>query len=333
MTAGSRWTHYDIHEAVRFRTNVQPVNIPSYFRTGPLTPNFELALVDELSRPEDGRARRVVGYTAYELGEGAMFYECDVPVMDLFGTGTRWTFRMSGLADDDTRIETAVPFFGFQPVRFRVTQLLSKLVNLLLTLKLIRSGYAMCHATSLAADGRAHLLFGYSGTGKSTLASLLLDRGYEFMSDDFAMVAADGSVLCYPDWRRPRPMRPIPLLRYLVPSRPYVRPGLRIRDRADVDTILFLERGRDGVVEIDEAEALRRVLLMNTEEISKMWNSPITVLLNHYAYFYPDLDFVSLMARYREAVASFVGRARQYLSVTSSSPGFEVLRGILEEKP
>ena len=44
------------------------------------------------------------------------------------------------------------------------------------------------HATSVAIDGRAVLLCGPSGVGKSDLALRLIDRGATLVSDDYTLV-------------------------------------------------------------------------------------------------------------------------------------------------
>jgi len=44
------------------------------------------------------------------------------------------------------------------------------------------------HATSVAIDGRAVLLCGASGAGKSDLALRLIDRGAVLISDDYTLV-------------------------------------------------------------------------------------------------------------------------------------------------
>ena len=44
------------------------------------------------------------------------------------------------------------------------------------------------HATSVAIGGRAVLLCGPSGVGKSDLALRLIDRGATLVSDDYTLV-------------------------------------------------------------------------------------------------------------------------------------------------
>lgn len=51
------------------------------------------------------------------------------------------------------------------------------------------------HATTIAIDGRAVLLFGASGSGKSDLALRLIDRGAVLVSDDQTIVACAGDRL------------------------------------------------------------------------------------------------------------------------------------------
>src|SRR6185312_1520957 len=51
------------------------------------------------------------------------------------------------------------------------------------------------HASAVAVDGRAVLITGPSGSGKSDLALRLLDRGFTLVSDDQTVVKKDGDRL------------------------------------------------------------------------------------------------------------------------------------------
>ena len=48
------------------------------------------------------------------------------------------------------------------------------------------------HASTVALDGRAVMICGASGSGKSDLALRLLDRGFKLVSDDQTIVRKDG---------------------------------------------------------------------------------------------------------------------------------------------
>ncbi len=55
------------------------------------------------------------------------------------------------------------------------------------------------HATTIAIGGRAVLIFGRSGAGKSDLALRLIDRGARLVSDDYTLVSAqDGTLVTAP---------------------------------------------------------------------------------------------------------------------------------------
>jgi serine kinase of HPr protein (carbohydrate metabolism regulator) len=51
------------------------------------------------------------------------------------------------------------------------------------------------HATTVAKDGRAVLISGASGAGKSDLGLRLIDRGFALVSDDQTIVKRDGDRL------------------------------------------------------------------------------------------------------------------------------------------
>jgi serine kinase of HPr protein (carbohydrate metabolism regulator) len=51
------------------------------------------------------------------------------------------------------------------------------------------------HASTVALDGRAVLVTGPSGSGKSDLALRMLDRGFTLVSDDQTIVKRDGDRL------------------------------------------------------------------------------------------------------------------------------------------
>jgi hypothetical protein len=315
---------FNIHDAIRLRTNLWFANLPEYFRVDSVTPNFTFERVDRLDLPDRREIRRRIGYTAYDLGDDELLVESAAPVMSSFGTKAKWKVFVSGLAGDSTRIVTSVPYFSFKPVRFKARQMLSKLARLVFMIKLIRRGLAVCHATALSKGEDAHLFIGFSGTGKSTIASTLMGLGYDFLTDDFSIVDPYGAVYCYPDWHESHEERSgLGVAKYLVHTPSHSVEGLRIRARAAVKSIVFVERGPDAVVELDEAEAIRRIELVNAAENSRVWNSPVSLIVNQYAYFFPDLDLEGILTRYRDSVRAFVRQADRYVTLRFSSSKFQ----------
>lgn len=60
----------------------------------------------------------------------------------------------------------------------------------------IRLSSETIHASTVAMEGRAVLITGASGSGKSDLTLRLLDRGFQLVSDDQTIVKKVGNSLC-----------------------------------------------------------------------------------------------------------------------------------------
>jgi hypothetical protein len=101
------------------------------------------------------------------------------------------------------------------------------------------------HAAAVERDGSAMLLCGRSGQGKSTLSSLLCDRGWRLMSDDIAPVRMDANEVlpfCQSPVRRiPRDRKLEPHKRKgLVRQKVALLPDQLRRDPAAIRSMVFL---------------------------------------------------------------------------------------------
>jgi hypothetical protein len=147
-------------------------------------------------------ARTVSGRGPTSTVEVAFVRESDglVTVIDAEGRATRWS------AED-------------QPL---VALLDAIVVGVIAGLS--RAGILAIHAGVVALDGRAILVSGRSGRGKTTLVLGLLRRGLDLLSDELALVAPDNrTVLAYPRGLhiRPAALDLFPELGFLAAIEPY----------------------------------------------------------------------------------------------------------------
>jgi len=326
---------FNIHDILRVRTNVRIApRIPAWFRVDSVEPNFELVGVQGMERPDAGRIKAAIGYPrTCDLGDGEVFYEFHLPFLHYLGVSETWKLRVTGLTDDRTRITSTLPFFAFGPMRARLTDLLSRIAYTLLGIRLARAGYALCHASAVSKGDTAYLFFAYGGTGKTTLTRSLMNTHCDgYMSDDYALVDARGRAYCWPEYTAPHSSeRGTAGLRYVLghyretSAAPYP-----VRKDAQVAAIFFLEHGADEVVEIAADEAARRAVLLNMEEVWRLWNSPAAQVVSQYAYFYPELDMGGLMDAYGSCVTSFVRHAPRAYVVRSNQAGFPGARDTID---
>ncbi len=64
--------------------------------------------------------------------------------------------------------------------------------RVLVTYRLLELGGAILHSACVARDGRAYLMLGHSGAGKTTFSRMALAAGWEVLSDDMNAVRQEG---------------------------------------------------------------------------------------------------------------------------------------------
>lgn len=117
----------------------------------------------------------------------------------------RWRFLVVGLDTDHPRVY----FWGSRMCRWFVQ---SRVVEPLIRHQLSRRGWSLFHSASVAKDGKGILLPAVRHTGKTITCFYLLDRGYEFLADDYSLVSETGLLHRYP--------RRINLFRYHLRTNP-----------------------------------------------------------------------------------------------------------------
>ncbi|MBN2057327.1 MAG: hypothetical protein JW782_00835 [Candidatus Saganbacteria bacterium] len=106
----------------------------------------------------------------------------------LFKTGTV-AFPIKEFAGGSLLVRAEKGISGFEALR---------VIEKVLSLKLIESGYSMMHALGLKENGRVNIYVGLQGVGKTTLALQKLRQGAGFAGEEFVLVDKDANVLCYP---------------------------------------------------------------------------------------------------------------------------------------
>lgn len=118
----------------------------------------------------------------------------DVTVFRVARRGPAWLDHPWGVWRDGEPCETTVTDDYIVPyVLWEVTRLVLERAAPLVPV----------HAAAVAHDGRALILIGPSHAGKSTLSAWLTRAGWEFLTDEVALLgpSADGTAVVHPFWR------------------------------------------------------------------------------------------------------------------------------------
>lgn len=187
------------------------------------------------------------------------------------------------------------------------------LLGTVIAIVLMRQGLLPLHACCLERGGRAFAICGAAGTGKSTLAAMLIARGFRLLADDVTVVdtEANGGPLALPTFARVKLWRDASdRLSLSTDGLAPVRPGLDkfnhpvtafYPDPLPLKTLLFLEQNGVGPVN----PLLRRMAPMDALRLTGV-------------------------AIYRQQMMVRLGlgsrQMRQFMSVLAGAGGARVLR-------
>jgi hypothetical protein len=161
----------------------------------------------------------------------------------------------------------------------------SKLVMMLLEIKLLQKGCSLVHAGGVSKGGRGVVLFGWPGVGKSsTIFGLSRERNFEVFGDDIIIVSKNGRLYSFPtkagvfyrsenvgELKLPLVKRLELFLRYLIarvpPFNRYVDAKMmvdlssivNVGGSSNIDTVYFLEPGH-GKTKLSRSVALNRMI-------------------------------------------------------------------------
>lgn len=103
----------------------------------------------------------------------------------------RWKFEVDGLEDAATRVRIEGNAFSYLVFPYES-------IHQMILFKLGREGLVFLHALGVARDGRAGLIIGRSGVGKSLLGGKFLRDGYRLLGDDTVFLDGSGAVYGFP---------------------------------------------------------------------------------------------------------------------------------------
>ena len=253
----------------------------------------------------------------------------------------------------DVRIDERVELDANWLLTWSHHVLYTNMVEPLLRFWLVSRGFVLLHCAAIDAERGAIIMSAQTDTGKtSTVLRLLMQRSWAFISDDMAILNADGEILSYPkpmtlsshtmsavnDQALPRADRfmlairsrvhskqgrsaghalgklNVPIVtinawvQLIIPPPKYHVQSLidcDLTDRAPIDSIVLMERGRPPLAEEPEFGFTIDRLLENTDDAYTF--PPFASLAPLIAF--GDLDQAALRLRERELLETSIARA------------------------
>jgi hypothetical protein len=218
----------------------------------------------------------------------------------------------------------------YKLVKLRVDNVYPPGVHLadILSVNLLERKYTPLHCAAISSANEGTLLVAPPDTGKTVTTLLALKRGFSYMAEDIAVVDRENvyanpytSTFLHNDeligYNKINKSlfslyRKIPFLHDYLRPRGSVHALLRnfkIEEKAPIENIFILDRGRTSIEELASKEAIRRIMIINRNEFSYYKNP----LLFAYSYFNPELNINKLMEVEEELVHTIVDRAHCFL--------------------
>lgn len=214
----------------------------------------------------------------------------------------------------------------------------------------IRAGYSLVHAAALDLDGRGVLVTAPPDSGKtSTVLSQLNGDGTRLLADDHTLLTADGTALSYP---RPVNISPFTLTggavepsdgpiqrvkRGMARSRGemlFASLGIEMGERkqvptdlltdsVDIDTVVVLSAGNDGVEAITSDTAANQVMLSTMDGMDPFGHYSIPLYAHEF-----DIDIYGYLDDLRAGICDAIQGADCYRLSANRVPEYP---GLVEE--
>jgi hypothetical protein len=164
----------------------------------------------------------------------------------------KWKFELSGFESDATIVRISNNIFANVVITGAV-------IDFLIRYKMNEKGYPFVHASCISKDGRALLFPAQSGTGKTTTALYFIEKGFDFLSDNFSILH-DGQVISF--------LSPLNLFTYNIT--PMMMKSFKLEDKISLSLRRLLYIVTFGYIKLFMKVNAKSVFQGNIAEKSKL---------------------------------------------------------------
>ena len=312
--------------------------------------------------PQDCIVRR--GNTVSEPAKASLFYGDCYGIMDqeevllsrsIAGIKMQLCLRNLSQGDTEMTLNESYRRFGDSIIAVGLRSPWVHIRNLIFV-KLLLKSFALLHASAVAKNGKAVLISGPPGAGKSaTSFTLALNHGFEYMADDvsivdhgktFSNVPYVGLIGLGPYLRKSyrislRPKDTARLSAYslicklakafkmdqLLGINPGMfvdmagildARGIRICKEAEIAHVCFLEIGDDKVIEINSQHAFDKLIALNRTEFE--YHSDKVLLC--YSFLNSSFRITDMLMRESKILEAVARKSNAFIVRSSSPAGF-----------
>jgi hypothetical protein len=220
--------------------------------------------------------------------------------------------------DEKTRITVNNSYIKF--VRLKIDNLYPAGVHLndIVIIGLLKHGFTPLHCSCITKNNVGILISAPPDTGKSLTSFLATERGYNFISEDIAIINKETayptitSTFLHFAPKKSYSHKLHEFISKLVPILAYIHkpqlnlldsfPNLHVQNNTPIKKICFLEKGEESIQNISKNDAMRKLLIINRNEFSYYKNP----LIFAYSYLNENLDVNELMKKEEEILRAIV---------------------------
>ena len=240
----------------------------------------------------------------------------------------KWEFEMNGFEGGRMTARIHTNLSGNLSIS-------GNIIDFLIDFKLNEKGFPLIHASCVSKNNKAFIFSARSGGGKSTIATYFLERGFNYLGDNYIILGKDW-VLSF--------ITPINIFTYNIT--PLIRNSLnrkdkilllfksylhklsggyikiftkldvsrlfpnKIIDKSKLDTIFLIIPRKEFRIEEINKEDLSEHLVINQQ--LEFFHLPFLNYLSAYSYMFPDSKFSTRWESYKENIESNLGNAILY---------------------